>query len=106
MFRTIDSAPRDGTVIELQINAGFRPWYGLHRWDGDRWVNATDPSSSLVSESNVCWRPYAGDPDHYIDATGGAQFTYRYWGVPRDGVFTEQNETEEQKPRWWERLLP
>lgn len=32
-WRRIESAPKDGTVIEIQNSFGIRPWYGLFKWD-------------------------------------------------------------------------
>lgn len=33
-WREMDTAPRDGTIVELCCTYGVAPWYGLFRWDG------------------------------------------------------------------------
>lgn len=33
-WRSMDSAPRDGTVIEIQNNYGRAPWYGIYHYGG------------------------------------------------------------------------
>ena len=32
-WRPINTAPRDGTVIEIKNNYGLAPWYDLFRWE-------------------------------------------------------------------------
>lgn len=78
----IESAPRDGTVIEIQNNWGVAPWFRLHRWVDQRgWVDADDDSRSLGSEDglHLSWRPYTKTDRPYVDPTGGASRTVGYW---------------------------
>lgn len=75
-------APRDGSIVEIESNAGIRPWYDLYRWDGSAWASATIPSTFISSEARAGWRPFTGDPAHYIDPTNGFQFDGAYWGGP------------------------
>lgn len=83
-FRHIDFAPRDGTVIEIEVDAGFKPWYGLHRWSDESgaWVSVWNERVGLIPEmeQNYRWRPYEGDLADYIDPTNGLQCTTKYWG--------------------------
>lgn len=91
------SAPRDGTVIEIVCLHGIVPWYGIFKWTTERgmlgsdgkmimfsdatptWVSATDASMSVFGDDEFWWRPYRGDPAHYVDPTNGAQKTDGYW---------------------------
>lgn len=85
-WELIATAPRDGTVIEMQNNYGIAPHFGLYKWaakSGDEygWVSATDPNSSCGSTDalHLSWRPYAGAVENYRDPTGGGQDTRAYW---------------------------
>lgn len=85
-WRPIDSAPRDGTWIELKNNYGLMPTYSLSRWAqwfGDRcaWVHSDDPNVSNDDGPFLEWRPYHGDPASYVDPTNGRQRTDEYWDV-------------------------
>jgi len=109
MYQSMCTAPRDGTVIEIEISAGFMPWYGIFQWDSNRhrWNKANGPSSLIESETHYKWRPYSGDTDNYVDPTGGAQNSYRYWGGTRDGAFGEPEPTVEDPPikPWWKTIF-
>jgi hypothetical protein len=64
----MDTAPRDGTVIEIKNCYGLLPTYGLHRWDGSSWRDASDPVRGLGSaEASFFWRPHTGDVASYVD---------------------------------------
>lgn len=123
-FKSMDTAPRDGTIIEVMNSYGFRPTFALAQFiedpHGGEFRGYPDSTRCWVSESNLSWRPYDGDPDSYIDPTGGAQNTFRYWGVDRDGRFDKEytvfsNEkvitgagtliAPVKKRSWWQRLF-
>jgi hypothetical protein len=85
---TMESAPRDGTIVEVRCTYGVAPWYGLYRWTntnspaaecGYEWTKATDSNMSVLDESCLMWRPYQGDVAAYVDPTGGAQDSGAYW---------------------------
>ena len=99
-YRTMESAPRDGTIVEIMNDYGYRPTYALGQWDGNAWRKYPDSSSSWISESYLTWKPYHGDPASYVDPTGGLQHTYRYWGVDRDGQLGDP-----EPPTVWQRFM-
>lgn len=87
-WRSMDTAPRDGTVVELENRYGIAPWYGLFRWTAEHhgytdtqpsWIMATDPRSSVSNDASLRWRPFNGDVAEYTDPTNGAQVTREYW---------------------------
>ena len=97
-WRSMDTAPRDGTIVELKCTYGVAPWFGLHRWtnemsyiiEGERktykvehptWVKVAESCfcSTVSDESSLSWRPYESDPKQYIDPTRGAQNDPAYW---------------------------
>lgn len=92
----MDTAPKDGTVIEIRCTYGVAPWYGLFRWTGERsamdqngerhpftttptWVRFGNDSSSVDGGSSFTWRPYKGDTASYVDPTGGMHDSAAYW---------------------------
>ena len=77
-WQHMSSAPRDGTIIETRCTYGVAPWYGLHKWDGARWVSP-DGLSGVTGESTLAWRPHNGDVAAYIDPTNGFQDDPKYW---------------------------
>lgn len=72
---SMDTAPRDGSVVEIKNSYGILPTYGLHRWAEDfpgsgrkGWQSATNPHMGLGDSEHVYqWRPYAGEPSDYVD---------------------------------------
>jgi hypothetical protein len=125
-WQPMETAPRDGTVIEVRNTYGVAPTYSLAKWGmgfgGERWQKATDPSSGWISESSLWWRPYAGDVSAYVDPTGGAQNDMAYWrgavarkyGLPLDHfeALAAANERRNHgfagvdvKTPWWTRLF-
>lgn len=80
-WQLIVSAPRDGTVIEIQNNWGVAPHYCLCKWiHGRGWVYASDDNRGLIDGEHLTWRPYEGeDASKYVDPTNGAQDTKAYW---------------------------
>lgn len=103
-WRSIDAAPRDGTVIEVCCTYGVAPWYDLYRWTDEailphvetsegvsveslrphkfgkpRWYSATKPGQGVSDEAHLFWRPTTQDPETYIDPTQGFQDTNAYW---------------------------
>ena len=90
----MQTAPRDGTPVELKCVYGVAPWYGLYRWtnknvsvDGVEfisdfiWRNCNGDPTFPSSEAELMWRPYGGAPEAYVDPTGGAYKTAEYWRV-------------------------
>jgi hypothetical protein len=97
-WQSMKSAPRDGTIIETKCSAGTAPWYGLHRWTGDKqfldlrtgerdlsadgkasWVDAQDAARGVAESPHLQWRPYTGTVADYVDPTAGYQYDPRYW---------------------------
>lgn len=84
-WRTMDSAPRDGTVIEIQNNYGVAPWYGIFRYGG----KMTIESCTLESDGTTffpCDNPKfvevdAGDSWVSVDRPGHGldPKDERYW---------------------------
>jgi hypothetical protein len=65
-WQPITTAPRDGTVIEIQCTYGAKPWTALVRWVDDRrgagwigWHNAENDDSGVDPDFNwsLKWRP-------------------------------------------------
>ncbi len=75
-FQSMESAPRDGTFIEICCQYGVAPWYGVFKWDGSGWRNG---KSGVSEGSFLSWRPVKNGSKDYIDPTGGAQNTRNYW---------------------------
>lgn len=77
-WQAMDTAPRDGTIIEIRSDYGPAPYFGLFRWtdeqrlsgglvrrlDTARWVNAQEPILALWNEVGLSWRPTNGAPPH------------------------------------------
>jgi hypothetical protein len=80
-WRSIGSAPRDGTTIELLQTYGIAPTYGLYKWDSSlgRWTNVDRDPHLGMGEACAFWRPYKAQDKPYIDPTNGAQYTVKYW---------------------------
>lgn len=92
---SMDSAPRDGTWVELKCTYGAAPWYCLARWTDEmfcfngRGGRSTFRSSGKSwrkpdgggpsSETQLQWRPYDGSVKDYVDPTSGAQNSAGYW---------------------------
>lgn len=91
----MDSAPRDGTPVELCCTYGVAPWYGMYAWLSKRimkdqngnpmtfegepgWVDVNDNSKGVSDEAHLHWR-LNKTQGQYIDPTGGAQNTPEYW---------------------------
>jgi hypothetical protein len=107
-WRTMQSAPRDGTIVEMIQTYGVAPWYGIFKWVKEkvnaqtncvqiksgvvsssgtacappaaigRWQSAEDDHSGVVENKCLFWRPYEAK-GKYVDPTGGAQKSVAYW---------------------------
>lgn len=112
-WRSMDSAPHDGTWVELKCTYGVAPWYCVARWTDEGLAygrgrekhpyKADKPSwqkpegGGPFSEGLLFWRPYTGEITSYVDPTGGLQNDAAYWrgavaskyGLPLDH-FEEQ----------------
>jgi hypothetical protein len=68
-WETIDTAPKDGTIIEIESHAGVMPHRSLRRWTlwhGEyRWVGID--GTSALAYGAVLWRPYKGQVENYRD---------------------------------------
>lgn len=80
-WQSMSSAPRDGSIIELRCDYGIAPWFGLFRWDGERWSNAIRDGSSVSGEDTLTWRHTTAFTSNYVDPTGGQQDDPHYWRV-------------------------
>ena len=94
-WRSMDTAPRDGTWVELKNTYGVAPWYCIARWtdegishgpNGEKYPFKSDKKSwqkpeggGPCSESSLHWRSYAGEVASYTDPTGGMQNDMAYW---------------------------
>lgn len=92
---SMDTAPRDGTWVELKCTYGVAPWYCLARWTDEHIAHDQDgqahpykankPSwvqregGGPFNEGSLHWRPYTGEAVAYIDPTGGMQNDPAYW---------------------------
>lgn len=124
-WRSMTSAPHDGTIIEIRCTYGVAPWYGLYHWvaptmsvqdqDGHwtksteaqkRWAKVGDDYSGFSEGGSFSWRPYSGSATQYVDPTGGAQNTAYYWrraaalqkGLPGDYFEAEVYERTKNSP--------
>lgn len=79
----IESAPKDGTIIEIRNTYGVRPWYALYRWNRGMWTKVENERMSVDESRHVSWRAYHGKASDYEDPTGGSQDDPKYW---REGV--------------------
>ena len=126
-WNSMDTAPRDGTWVEIKNTYGVAPWYCVARWtredfarcsDGTRkkfempdpaWV--TPDGGGPCSEGSLHWRPYAGEVSAYIDPTGGMQNQMAYWrgavaqqyGLPLDHF--EAEVSRRAAGSLWQRFL-
>lgn len=73
------SAPRNGTVIELQSNFGIAVHYEIASWEPQQfqrkyngwWVDAAPGmSTGYVEENCLSWRPYSGSLTNYTQPDG------------------------------------
>lgn len=94
---SMNTALRDGTIIEIRNNYGVAPSYGIYRWTNETkcisnngiskfkddkfsWQNAQpDQSGSPFDETSLTWRPYNGTVEDYRDPTEGMQNDMAYW---------------------------
>jgi len=106
----MDTAPRDGTVIEVRCTYGVAPWYGLHKWVEDRygrrWCDAVDDRKSVDEGYYLTWRPYRGAIADYVDPTNGAQNDSAYWRraiAVKHGLRPDY--FEPKPPTLWQRIF-
>jgi hypothetical protein len=110
-WRSMDSAPRDGTVIEIANSYGIRPWYDLYRWEGpqpgeepavgtigthtqDAAANHTHSFSSLRG-----WKS-ATRPGHGLRADDEEHFRWRpYVGDP--AAYVDPTNGAQETEEYW-----
>jgi hypothetical protein len=78
-WKSMDSAPRDGTVVELAETYGIAPWFGLHKFVDGRWQSTSDSRMGVYEDNCLYWRPHEGAAKSYVDPTGGKQNSIKYW---------------------------
>ncbi len=84
-WKAIEDAPQDGTIVEIRNNYGVAPTYFLFSYvpgnvyHEGRWVSVKNPQMGLDGGPMVQWRPFAGDPQTYVDPTHGMQKDRDYW---------------------------
>jgi hypothetical protein len=100
MWLPIETAPRDGTVIEIRNCFGVAPWYGLFVWDAPRreWRSAVDDRCGIIEGSYLTWRFYFSPVAEYSDPTGGFQNDPRYWREAVARKYRLPIDTFEPKP--------
>jgi hypothetical protein len=59
-WKSITTAPRDGTVIELKNSYGILPTFSLCRWTESGWRKHDDPMSGVIDGPHLEWREYGG----------------------------------------------
>lgn len=78
-WKSVSSAPRDGTTVEMLETYGVAPWYGIFHFSEGRWEKVGDRYSGVEEDGCLFWRPYGGAAGSYVDPTGGAQESVAYW---------------------------
>jgi hypothetical protein len=80
-WKSLNSAPHDGTVVEVLNTYGLAPTYGLFKYvKADKWwQDVRKANQGIVSEVCMYFRPYNGTVSAYVDPTGGAQDSVAYW---------------------------
>lgn len=119
----MDSAPRDGTIVEIMCTCGVAPWYGLHQWTDNhsaignggltffksapQWRSYPPNGHGVADEESLKWRPYTGDIKNYVDPTNGYQHDDKYWrgAVARKYGLPLDHFEQKKHISWWERLL-
>ena len=65
-WKPIESAPKDGTIVEIRCKYGIDPWYGEFKWSNTRggwWMypdNSGGIEPTLVSDDELSWREANG----------------------------------------------
>ncbi len=127
-WRSMSSAPRDGTFVELECTYGVAPWYCLARWTDEivlagkttfkshqfSWQKPWPDNGGPFDEHSLRWRSYNGIVSSYIDPTGGQQNDAVYWrkavarkyGLPEDHFekYIKSDVDNEHRPSFWLRI--
>lgn len=95
-FSAINTAPRDGSIVEIKCKYGVVPWYGLFRWSdqgyayGNQgltecsgwplgWRGGGQSAGSNVDEGPyLLWKPFVGDPSAWKDPRGEYEVSAAY----------------------------
>ena len=84
-WASMATAPRDGSVIEVQNNCGVAASFDLYRWCAERnkFIKQPERENGYGSfdekDSGFSWRATSQSPATYVDPTGGAQHSNDYW---------------------------
>lgn len=81
-FNPMESAPRDGTVIEVINTYGLAPTFALVKFKNNSWLVLPERSEFQQMEMEgptLRWRAYAGTVEKYVDPTHGLQNDQQYW---------------------------
>lgn len=87
-FQAMDNAPRDGTLIEICENSGYRAYYSLvefkNLWGEDVWLTVPERDNMAQYygqdvEPSMKWRNTTQKRETYVDPTNGRQNTPEYW---------------------------
>jgi hypothetical protein len=78
-WKTIDSAPKDGTVLEGMQTYGIAPYWSTVRFVNNHWVSGIDAAISLEPSTCLMWRPLKVAVLSYQEPTLGKQDTTGYW---------------------------
>ena len=82
-WKDITTAPKDGSIIEIQNNWTLAPWYTLSIWNNDceSWQNLENGkviNSFHINGGHLKWREFKGNILRYKDPTNGEQFKPNY----------------------------
>jgi hypothetical protein len=120
-WQSMDSAPRDGTIIEIQNNYGAAPWYGIYHYGGKVSVESC-PSETIATAAGTlsvthwpCENPTiyqidAGDSwvsENQIGSTLSPSDESRFkWRPYRAaGNYVDQTQGAQQTTGYWLRAI-
>lgn len=71
-WQPINTAPHDGTIIEIENTWGVHPWHDLRQWSNENqwWQSVTKSNRGTTCENRASkvtcrWRPYGGNISTY-----------------------------------------
>jgi len=99
-WQPMSTAPRNGTIIEIECRYGVKPWRRLHKWSNVRrmeiggeirelifdepsWVSIPNEANSIAFENSCVWRPWSGPIEEFHDPLAGFdEYEYYTGGRP------------------------